>query len=57
MAGAVAVGIGPALLIAFALWAARNEQVLGLNALLFSAVVGVAGAAVYAVAELVRRYA
>jgi amino acid transporter len=57
MAGAVAVGVGPALLIAFALWAARNEQVLGLNALLFSAVVGVAGAAVYAVAELFRRHA
>ena len=57
MAGAVAVGIGPALLIAFALWAARNEQVLGLNALLFSAVVGIAGAVVYAVAELIRRYA
>ena len=57
MAGTVAVGVGPALLIAFALWAARNEQVLGLNALLFSAVVGVAGAAVYAVAELFRRYA
>jgi amino acid transporter len=57
MAGAIAVGIGPTLLIAFALWAARNEQVLGLNALLFSAVVGIAGAAVYAVAELIRRYA
>jgi amino acid transporter len=57
MVGAIAVGIGPALLIVFALWAARNEQVLGLNALLFSAVVGIAGAAVYAVAELIRRYA
>ena len=57
MAGAIAVGIGPTLLIAFALWAARNEQVLGLNALLFSAIVGIAGAAVYAVAELIRRYA
>ena len=57
MAGAIAVGIGSTLLIAFALWAARNEQVLGLNALLFSAIVGIAGAAVYAVAELIRRYA
>jgi amino acid transporter len=53
--GAIAVGVGPALLIAFALWAARNEQVLGLNALLFSAIVGIAGAVVYAVAELIRR--
>jgi amino acid transporter len=47
-AGAIAAGIGPALLIAFALWAARNERVLGLNALLFAALVGAAGAAVYA---------
>jgi amino acid transporter len=55
MPGAIAVGIGPTLLIAFALWAVRNEQVLGLNALLFAATVGVAGAAVYGVTELVRR--
>jgi amino acid transporter len=48
-AGAIATGIGPALLIAFALWAARNEQVLGLNALLFAALVGAAGAVVYAI--------
>ena len=54
MPGAIAVGIGPTLLIAFALWAARNEQVLGLNALLFAAIVGVAGAAVYGITELVR---
>jgi hypothetical protein len=57
MAGAIAVGIGPTLLIAFALWAARDEHVLGLNALLFAAIVGIAGAVVYAVAELIRRYA
>jgi amino acid transporter len=55
MPGAIVVGIGPTLLIAFALWAARNEQVLGLNALLFAALVGIAGAAVYGVTELVRR--
>jgi amino acid transporter len=55
MAGAVATGMGPALLIAFALWAARDERVLGLNALLFSATVGVAGALVYAVAEFIRK--
>jgi hypothetical protein len=57
MAGAIAVGIGPALLIAFALWAARDEHVLGLNALLFAAIVGIMGAVVYAVAELIRRFA
>jgi amino acid transporter len=55
MPGAIALGIGPTLLIAFALWAARNQQVLGLNALLFAATVGIAGAAVYGVTELVRR--
>jgi amino acid transporter len=55
MPGAIAIGVGPTLLIAFALWAARNEQVLGLNALLFAASVGIAGAAVYGVTELVRR--
>jgi amino acid transporter len=57
MAGAIAVGIGPALLIVFALWAARDERVAGLNALLFSAMVAIAGAVVYVVAELIRRYA
>jgi amino acid transporter len=55
--GAIAVGIGPALLIVFALWAARGEHVLGLNALLFAAIVGVTGAVVYVLAELVRRFA
>jgi amino acid transporter len=54
-AGAMVIGIGPALLIVFALWAARNEHVLGLNALLFAATVGAAGAAVYGISELVRR--
>jgi amino acid transporter len=54
--GAIALGIGPTLLIAFALWAARDEHVLGLNALLFAATVALAGAIVYAIAELFRRY-
>lgn len=57
MAGAVAAGIGPTFLIGFALWAARDERVLGLNALLFSAAVGVSGALVYAVAEFIRKRA
>ena len=55
MPGAVAAGLGPACLIAFALWAARHEHVLGLNALLFSVVVALSGAVVYAVAEFIRR--
>jgi len=57
MAGAVAAGIGPALLIAFAMWAARDEQVLGLNALLFAVLVGLCGALVYALSRVFRRSA
>ncbi len=53
-AGAVAAGVGPALLIASAIYAARNEQVLGLNALLFAALVGLTGAALYGTMRLVR---
>jgi amino acid transporter len=53
--GAVAAGIGPAALILFALWNARDEHVLGLNALLFSALVAIAGAMVYATTSLFRR--
>jgi len=55
MAGAIAIGVCPALLIAFALWAARGEQVLGLPALLFAALVGATGVVVYAVAGFIRR--
>jgi amino acid transporter len=54
MFGAVAAGTGPALLIAFAIYAARHEQVAGVNALLFAACVGALGAAVYGVVRLVR---
>jgi amino acid transporter len=52
MFGAVAAGIGPALLIAFASWSARGEQVLGLPALLFAALVALLGAAIYGVIRL-----
>ena len=54
MAGAIAAGIGPALLIFFAMYAARNERVWGLNALLFAALVGVSGAVVYGWNKLFR---
>ena len=43
IAGAVASGIGPTLLIAFALWAARSERVGPFPALGFAAAVAVAG--------------
>jgi amino acid transporter len=57
IAGAVAVGIGPLLLIAYAIYAARNEQVLNMNALLFAALVGAAGVFVYFVAGFSQRRA
>jgi amino acid transporter len=49
--GAVAVGVGPTLLIGFALWAARGERVAGLPALGFAAIVAVAGPLVYVAAR------
>ena len=50
-AGTIAAGIAPALLIAYASYAARNEKVLGLPALLFALLVALAGAILYAVAN------
>ena len=41
------MGVGPTLLIAFALWAARGERVTGLPALGFAAIVAAAGPMVY----------
>jgi len=57
MPGAIAIGICPALLIAYAMYAARDEQVMGMNALLFAASVGITGALVYAVAGFIQRRA
>ena len=54
MGTAVMLGIGPAALIAFALWAARDEQVGPLRAPVFATVVGVSGALVYALTEMSR---
>jgi amino acid transporter len=55
--GAVAVGVGPTLLIGWALWAARGERVAGLPALGFAAIVAATGPLVYLVAKAVRRAA
>jgi amino acid transporter len=54
MVGAVAVGVCPTALIGYALWAARDERVLGMPALGFAAGVAVAGWVVYWVAERFR---
>ncbi|MCU1224283.1 MAG: amino acid permease-associated region [Edaphobacter sp.] len=44
---AVILGMGPAFLIAFSLWAARDEHVAGLPALAFAAIVAAMGPIVY----------
>ena len=59
LAGAVAVGVCPTVLIAYALWAARDEHVGSIHnvpipALLFAFVVAMTGAAIYGVAMLAR---
>jgi amino acid transporter len=55
--GAVAMGIGPAGLIGFALWAARGEMVAGLPALEFAGIVAAVGPVVYLVARAMKRAA
>jgi amino acid transporter len=52
--GVVAVGVGPTLLIGWALWAARGERVAGLPALGFAAIVAAAGPLVYLIARVVK---
>jgi len=52
--GAVGMGVGPTLLIGFALWAARGERVAGLPALGFAGIVAAAGPAVYLAAKKMR---
>ena len=46
-AGALLAGVGPAVLITFALWAARAERVAGVPALGFAALIAAAGPAMY----------
>jgi amino acid transporter len=55
IAGAIAIAVGPTLLIAYAMYAARDEQMLGMNALLFAAIVGAAGVLVYNIANFFQR--
>jgi amino acid transporter len=55
--GAVGVGVGPTLLIGFALWAARAERLAGLPALGFAAIVAAVGPVVYLVARGVKKVA
>lgn len=48
MAGAVLAGVGPALLIVFAMWAARDEKMAGIPALTFAAIVAACGPLIFA---------
>ncbi len=49
--GAILAGVGPALLIGYAIYNARTERVAGLNALMFAAVVAAAGPVFYLTAR------
>ena len=49
--GAVLSGVGPALLIAYAIYTARTERIAGLNALLFATLVAAAGPLLYLAAS------
>jgi amino acid transporter len=55
--GAVAVGVGPAVLIGFALWAAKGERLAGLPALGFAGIVAAVGPVVYLAARMGKRAA
>jgi amino acid transporter len=54
--GAVGMGVGPTVLIGFAMWAARGERVAGLPALGFAAMVAAAGPLVYLLARAARMW-
>jgi amino acid transporter len=55
LSAAIAAGVGPAILIVFALYAARDERVGPLPALLFAALVAAAGPFAYLIARLASR--
>ena len=48
---ATAIGIGPTILIAFALWSARSERVAALPAPIFAAIIAAAGPLIYLLAK------
>ena len=54
MLGAVLAGIGPAILIVFAMWAARDEKMAGIPALAFAAIVAACGPVIYALMRWVQ---
>ncbi len=55
LAGAITAGIGPTILIVFAMWAARDEKMAGIPALAFAAIVAACGPVIYLLANSFRR--
>jgi hypothetical protein len=55
LAGAITAGIGPAILIVFAMWAARDEKMAGIPALVFAAIVAACGPVIYLLAKSFQR--
>jgi amino acid transporter len=53
--GAVVSGIGPTILIVFAMWAARDEKMAGIPALAFAAIVAACGPVIYLLAKSFQR--
>jgi len=54
LAGAVAAGVGPAALIVFAMWAAKDERMAGMPALAFAALLAVCGPVIYWLVRIIR---
>jgi amino acid transporter len=54
MFGAVVAGVGPAVLIVYAMFAARDERMAGMPALLFAAIIAVCGPLIYLGAKVGR---
>ena len=52
MIGAIGAGVGPAILIGFAMWAARDEKMAGMPALVFAGLLAGAGPVIYAIARM-----
>jgi len=52
--GAVVAGIGPAILIGFAMFAARDEKMAGMPALAFAAILAACGPLLYGLAQWAR---
>lgn len=55
LAGAIAAGLAPTLLIAYAMYAARDEKMAGMPALLFAALLAACGPVLYLIARATNR--